>query len=115
MAETALTVTTEPAQYAQAGVAVTMTAVDNANGNKWPASRDQLAIVQNTDSGSHTVTITSQPLAGTGRLGDDSHSLAAGEIRIFHLTTDGWADVNGNVLMPSGQDTHLKVGIVNLQ
>lgn len=114
MAETALTVTSEPAQYSQVGIAVVMASVDVANGNKFAASRDMLLLVQNTDSGAHTFGVTSQGLAGSGRKGDVSQSLAAGEIRVFRMTSDGWADGNGNVLIPASLDSHFKLGVINL-
>jgi hypothetical protein len=96
-----------------------MTAVDNANGNKFEASTDILLIVHNPTGGALTFNMTSQAIsgggAGTGRTGNVSQSIAAGEIRVFRLTKNGWEDSSGNVLIPSGVSASLKVGIVVLQ
>lgn len=119
MAETAFTPVTAPGKWSATGQALSMVAVDNANGNKFTSSSDQLLVAQNTSGGALTFQITSQPISGTGagagRTGSVSQSLAAGEIRVFRLTGNGWADSNGNILMPTGMNTALKVAIVNLQ
>mgnify|MGYP007071588283 CR=1 FL=1 len=114
MAETALTPVTALGHYSQVGVAVTMTAVDNTNGNKFVAGVNQIVLVQNTSGGALTFQMTSQPVPPTNRLGSVSQSLAAGEIRAFRVTESGWEDTNGNVLIPTGLNTSLKVGIINL-
>lgn len=114
MAETTLTKSTAASKWSSAGVAVTMTAVDNTNGNKWAADTDAVVIVQNTSGGALTFQMTSQPLQTSGRTGNVSQSLAASEIRAFRVTKDGWQDANGNILLPSGLNTSLKVGILTL-
>lgn len=113
MAETAISVTTPPSRWSSTGSALTMTAVDNTNGNKFLASSSQILLVQNTSGGSLTFQLTSQPDSRTGRSGNVSQSLAAGEIRIFRLTEDGWANDSGYVLIPSGLNASLKVCIIN--
>lgn len=118
MAETAVTPVSAPGKWSQTGTALTMTAVDNTNGNKFVAGADQLLIVQNTSGGALTYQMTSQAITGSigaGRTGNVSQSLAAAEIRVFRLTTNGWADSNGNVLIPTGLNAALKIAIVNLQ
>lgn len=118
MSETALTPLTAPTKWSQTGSAVTMAAVDNTNGNKFAAASDQLVIVQNSSGGSLTFQMTSQAITGSGpgagRTGNVSQSMAAGEIRVFRVTKNGWMDSNGNVLIPSGLNTSLKVGVVTL-
>lgn len=113
MAETAITVTSPPSQWSATGSALTMTALDNANGNKFLASRSQHIIVQNTSGGALTFAMTSQADSRTGRTGSVSQSLAAAELRIFRITDDGWAYTDGYVYLPSGQSASLKVCIIN--
>ena len=114
MAETALTITTPGNQWSTEGAAVTMDALDNANGNKFAAKRLALVIAHNTDASPHFVQITSQPLANTGRTGSVNEELAAGEIRAFLVTRDGWANAADEVLLPTGQSATIEVGIVDL-
>ena len=54
MPRTALTKTTAPGGYASAGVAVTMTAADVANGNSFTAEANDLVIAQNTGAGARS-------------------------------------------------------------
>lgn len=118
MAETALTSTTAPGKWSTTGTAVTMAAVDNSNGNKFTAVNDALVIVQNSSGGSLTFQMTSSAITGSqpgsGRTGNVSQSMAAGEIRVFRVTKNGWQDGNGYVLLPTGLNTSLKVGVVVL-
>lgn len=114
MAETALTVVDAPGKWSATGLALAFAAVDAVNGNKIAAPADCLVVVRNTAGVAKTVTITGQPLAQTGRSGDASASLAAGEVRIFRLAQDGWTDANGNVLLPTGLDAALEVAVVKL-
>lgn len=119
MAETALPTTTAGNKWSQTGVAMTMTALDNANGNKFTAASLCVVIVRNSSGGALSFQITSQPTpgvgAGAGRVGHINQSLAAGEIRAFQLTKSGWQDSNGEVLLPSGQSASLLVGILILE
>ena len=114
---TDLTMTTAEGFWDQQGIVVTMQALDNTNGNQFVAQNDALAIVQNTDSVSRSVQFTSQSDADAGRTGGTNINqvLAAGEIRVFRFTKSGWADSNGNVQLPSGQNANLKAGIVKLR
>lgn len=118
MPETAITPQTSPGKWSQTGSAITMTAVDASNGNKFAAANDQALIVQNTHNSSLSFQLTSSAIAGSGagagRTGNVNQSMAAGELRFFRLTKNGWQDANGNVLIPSGLNTLLKVGIINL-
>ena len=113
MPEVALTVTPAPDKWSLTGTALTIAAVDNTSGNKFAAAADMLIVVQNTDSGAHSIQFTSQPILPSGRLGSISQSLAAGEIRVFRMTSNGWANA-GFVFLPTGQSAYLKVGIVKL-
>ena len=99
-------------------MAMTMTAVDNVNGNKFTSANDAVVVVHNTSGGPLSFEMTSQPIAGTGvgsgRTGHVDQSLAAGEIRAFRVTKNGWEDGNSEVLIPTGLDAALKVGILVL-
>lgn len=114
MSATVLTPVDALGKWSQVGVALTMTALDNANGNQFVSPLDGYVVVQNTDSGSHNFQMTSQPLSSTGRTGDVNQSVAAAAIRMFRIARDGWADANGNVQLPSGQSAFLKVGILRV-
>lgn len=114
MAETAIAPISSPSRWSTTGTALTMTAVDNANGNKFLSSTDQIVVVQNTSGGALTFQMTSQALPPSNRTGHISQSLAAGEIRVFRVVPDGWKDSNGYVLLPTGLNASLKVAIVNL-
>lgn len=116
MAETVLTVIDAQGQWSQTGAAVTMTALDNANGNKFLGANLAIVLVHNTSGGALTFQMTSQPENSTGRLGHVSQSLAAGEIRAFQVTKSGWVNpADGYVYLPSGQNAALKVGILKLR
>jgi len=117
MAETALTKTTAPDAWSMTGAALTVTAVDNANGNSFVAASDQLVIVRNPTGGALTFTITSQPIVGgvgTGRTGNATFSIPAGDTRIFRVKKNGWANAAGLVLIPTGLSASLLVGVVDL-
>lgn len=114
MPATNLPITTPANAWSTTGIALTMTAIDNANGNEFVAVRDGLLIAHNTDASPHTLTVTSEPLAPSGRVDDISQSIAAGAIRIFRLARNGWEDSNGKVQLPAGQDATIEVGIVDL-
>lgn len=100
------------------GAAVMMAAADNVNGNKFTAYNDYLAIVRNSSGGALTMQMTSSAIAGvgagSGRTGNVSISMAAGEIRVFRGTKNGWQDANGQVLIPTGLNAALLIGIVVL-
>jgi hypothetical protein len=114
MPRTALTKTTAPGGYASAGVAVTMTAADVANGNSAVASNNDLVVAHNTGAGAHAVTMTSaaDPF---GRLGTiTSESIAAGAIRIYGpFPVSGWAQTDG-LLYFAADHAEVKFGIIKL-
>lgn len=107
-----LTKTVAPGRWSTTGTAVTMTA-GSVVADDWPADRDQLIIAYNSGASPYYVTITSQA-DKYGRTGHvTQQSLAAGEIRIFRLTNDGWADSSGNVNVVV-ENASVKWGIVVL-
>jgi hypothetical protein len=114
MAETALAITTPTNQWSVDGAALSMQALDAVNGNKFAAKRLCVLLVQNTDGGPQFFQVTSQPLTNFSRTGNINKQIAAGEIRAFLLTRDGWANANDEVLLPTGQSALLKVAILDL-
>lgn len=110
---TTLTKTTAPGRYASAGVAVTMTAADVANGNRFLASGNDLVIAQNTGAVPRAVTISSV-VDEMNRLGDiTSEAIAAGAIRVYGpFPADGWAD--GGYILCSADNAEVKFGVVKL-
>lgn len=118
MPETALAITDASAasfKWSDTGSVVTMAPLDNANGNSIAISTDLLLIVHNPTGGALDFELTSQPHSEIGRSGDVEQSIAAGEIRVFRLTRDGWANDDGLVLIPSGLSASLEVGVVKLR
>lgn len=110
MPTTALTVTATPGLYSQTGQALTMAAGDTANNNHMDVDGTPLFLVaHNSGVSTRTITITSVADDITGRTGDVSaQNIAAGEIRIFHLSNPGWAnDDNEIVVSVSHADVEL--------
>lgn len=105
-----------PSKYSQTGLVVTTTAADVTNGNKISnATKDMLVVAHNAGASSRTVTIVSEPLDDTGRTGDvTAASVAAGAIRLFRLTKQGWADSTTNEILLSANHADVKFGVVDL-
>lgn len=114
MAETELSKTMPEGYWSQTGAVLTMTALDNANGNFFMSHRDCLIVVQNTSGSPQTFQVTSQPHPEIQRTGNIAQVMAAGEFCVFRLCRPGWADVSDVTHLPSGQSTALKVGIIPL-
>ncbi|HQZ40674.1 MAG TPA: hypothetical protein PLH72_16710 [Vicinamibacterales bacterium] len=114
MPRTALTKTTAVGGYPTAGVAVTMTAADVANGNSAVATGSELIVAHNTGAGAHAVTITSS-LDAQNRLGTiTAESIAAGAIRIYGpLPLPGWSQTDGLYYF-SADHAEVKFGIIKL-
>ncbi len=103
-----------PGDYSTSGQVLTQTPIDTGDGNTVEAGESlTLIIVRNTGGSAHTFTITSQPDACAGRLGDVSQSIAAGEERIWKLPASGWADVDGLISF-GGDDAELEVKIITI-
>lgn len=99
MATTALTIDVLPGLYSTTGQILDDQAPDVANGNHFDFSGDVMYLIANNTGGSaYTITITSVAGPVSGRTGDvNAESLAAGEIRIFRLARQGWANSSGQV------------------
>ena len=114
MPETAIAPVAAPNQWDTDGIALSFTALDNANGNSFElGTKDLLLIVRNTGGSPQTFTVTSQPDTKTGRTGDVSVSIAASATYLFRLTDYGWASA-GVIVTPTGLSTDLEVAAVDL-
>jgi hypothetical protein len=101
MSRTALTVAQlKQNNYAvQAGdLVVTPAAMDNTNGNTFAATGNEILLFQNSDSASHTITISSVADA-LGRTGDiATYAIAAGVIAAIEMKQlAGWLQSGGVV------------------
>jgi hypothetical protein len=82
-----------------AALDLTMTAADTSMHNKTPFTGRDILLVQNTDSASHNLTITSAP-DEHGRSSDiASYAVGAGKISAFSLRggAAGWLQSDGNL------------------
>lgn len=114
MATTNLTKTTSPGFWSQTGTALTMATADTSNNNHIVAAGDCILVAHNTGGQAYTVTITSVADPVTGRTGNvNAQSLAAGEIRIFRLTNNGWANSSGQIVV-SANNAAVKFGVIQL-
>lgn len=93
------------------GVDLVWTPLDNANGNYFPSHRDCFLLVWNTDVSPQTFEMTSAEYQTTGRTADISEIITAGTIRMYRLAIMGWADADGMVNIPSGQNALLLVAL----
>lgn len=112
---TAITMTTAPGFWSTTGSEMTMTAADTGAGNKITAGGTMLIIAHNTHgSTTYTVTLTSSADPRTGRTGSVSaQNVAAGELRIFIIKSEGWKDAAGEILF-SANNASVKFGAVYL-
>lgn len=114
MARQVLTKTTAPGSYATAGAALTMMAEIVADGSQFSPSGNDLIIIQNTDVGAQTWTLTSvaDPYNRLGTI--TTEAIAAGVIRIFGpLKTQGWMQADGKIYL-NASHVGVKFGIIAL-
>lgn len=80
-------------------LALTFTAADTVNFNQFAAAGTEVLIVNNTDVGSQTITLTSKPDA-FGRSADiATYSMATGTFAWFNFrnANNGWIQADGNI------------------
>lgn len=106
MAQTALT----PIQLKQDNYAVvagdltiTFTASDTVNGNSFPATGNEILLINNTDTVAHTITVTSvADSIGRSDTSLTNYSVAGSTIAAIQMSQiAGWAATNGNVNLTS--------------
>jgi hypothetical protein len=110
-----LTVTSGTTRYPTAGVAVTMTAADTTNKERFVLTGREILVIQNTGAGAHTYTITSTA-DPQGRTSDISaQSIAAGAIHMLGpLDLPGWAQTSGQYLHIEANHTEVKWGVYRM-
>lgn len=90
------------------------TFADIVNGNEFRNTGRELVVVQNNDAGAQTVTVTSQPLSKSGRLGHiTAASIPAAAYRVFQIfPLDGWA--SGGVTLISASDVDVRFAVLRV-
>jgi len=114
MARTELTKTSTPGGYSGTGTKLTVATADTTNQNSFKANGNDLVVAKNTDTASHTVTITS--VADRYGRNEDiaSYSIPAGETHIFgQFATQGWMQSDGFIYLDCDSDT-VEIAIVVL-
>ncbi len=118
MAKVTITKTAALGEYGDYSVAsaadLALTAADVANKNQFLFRPRDLLIVQNTDAGAQTFTVSSVADRKTGRIEDiTAYSLAAGEIAVVgpFLDGDGWMQADGYIYVEASAAT-VKFGVV---
>jgi hypothetical protein len=92
---------------APAALKVTETGADAVNMNKFVFSGKDVLLAHNTDTGAHTITLTSAP-DEHGRSSDiATYSIPAGEIHAFSFRqgSAGWLQADGNVYIQANDAT----------
>lgn len=94
---------------------LTMSAADVANGNSFLSTGKEILVVQNTDSGAHTITLGSiaDALKRTGDI--TSYSVGAGLIAAFNFTglNGGWVQTDGTINV-NANDVSIKFAVIRL-
>lgn len=114
MARTVLTPIDVPDKYGTAGVAITWTAWDATNGNRFLCTGREILLARNVGAGAQTVTVTSQndPQGRTGDISADS--IAAGAFACYQrFPLSGWADAN-NYVNIDGSTTDIEFAVLRL-
>lgn len=98
------------------GLALTLTNADASNGMTYSNDGSTILIVQNTDSSTHTVTITSVADPATGRTGDLTKTVAitTGIVVINFLAPTLFNQGDGTVYVDFSSATGMKVAAVRL-
>lgn len=84
------------------------------NGNSFVSTGRELLLVQNTDSGAHTITFTSVA-DGLNRTGDiTTYSIGAGLFSVFGpFNVPGWRQTTG-VVFVNANDATVKIAVISL-
>lgn len=114
MPRTTLTPINTPDSYATAGVALTWTGADVANGNQFQATGREILLARNTDTLSHNVSVTSvaDPYGRTGNITNDA--IAAGAFRVYQqFPITGWMQSDGYVYL-NGDHATIQFAVLRL-
>lgn len=112
MPRTVLAVQTAPTAYADDGLALTFTASDVANGNRFLSDGKEIVIVKNTDAAPRSFTFVSAP-NDLGRDENRVDSFAVNEARLYRMTARGWRQADGYVNI-DGEHVGLVIAIVRM-
>ena len=112
MPPTILNAQTIPGPYSTTGLVLTLHDADAVDGNEVAAEDSLFILVHNAGASSRTFAVTSQPDPVTGRLGNISVAMAAGERRLFRLQKNGWAHPTTGRISFSGKHADLKISVL---
>lgn len=116
MAETAITVKETSGRYPTLPLAANSAdfafgVIDAVDGGAFVSDGTEIILVQNTDAGATTFTITSQK-DQYGRTGDiAAYALQTTEFAVFAVGGPGWADVDGKVHVKVS-DADVKIAVI---
>lgn len=113
MPATTITAQTMPGVYSTTGLVITEVAADPSNSNDVVVTDGQIIVVRNAGASSRAFTMTSVADAITGRTGDVSVSIAAGEMRVFRIAKNGWANSSTGKVTFNGAHADLKFSVLN--
>ena len=120
MARTALTAQVPLGSYpslplAALSAALTFAASDNANGNSVKSTGRELIVINNTDVGAQTVTITSRAVGPLNRTGDiTTYSIpASGFAMLGPFAVNGWQQSDGNLYIDTSS-ANIKLAVIRL-
>jgi hypothetical protein len=99
--------------FSATGLIVVESDSDVANGNDVLAEDNLILYARNSGATGRVLTISSTPDAVTGRTGDITATIAAGQVRLFKLQRAGWATVGGKIEF-DGAHAELKLAVLRL-
>jgi hypothetical protein len=103
-----------PSQPAATTLDFTFAASDNVNGNQFPASGNDLLVVQNTNAGAQTFTVRSAPDPQGRSIDIATYQVGIGLFSVFKLSQQvGWVQPDGNIYLDSS-NANIKFAIFKM-
>lgn len=103
-----------PSQPVATSLDFAFAASDSANGNQFPASGNDLLLVQNTNAGAQTFTVRSAPDPQGRSVDIATYSVGIGLFSVFKLSQQvGWVQPDGNIYLDSS-NAQIKFAILKL-
>jgi hypothetical protein len=103
-----------PSQPAATTLDFTFAASDNVNGNSFPASGNDLLVVQNTNAGAQTFTVRSAPDPQGRSIDIATYQVGIGLFSVFKLSQQvGWVQPDGNIYLDSS-NANIKFAIFKM-
>ena len=112
-----LTKTVAPGPYAGAGIAVTLTAADATDKNRFVSTGKELVMAFQNGTTERAITINSvaDPYGRTGDISADALPAANGSIRIYGpFPTLGWRQVGSQYIHLEAAHAEAKFGVIVL-